>query len=344
MTISICMGVNALTTTNLSATRWQRYASPFLSMIFSLLWPSRFAHAKSIQGQIKKLSGRQRGGLVALLKKHKIIQPQFAGVLPQNLRHYHFCKVVWEGQIRGFTAGFNSVFEDTFEIAHIAGEFTIHPLETEAEEAAASPRSLQDATAVSTTEEQIISLVSAILDRAPRPLTLGELHGETKKLLAGSSLGRISRAEIGVQIGKLLERETIFKTRGTTKRGARYFPRARMDEVLHQTVFAYEKGGAAAVYIYAEEARLLISRGRIVKIMGPDGYFAFREAKGFEDTRESLYTKVYAGKESFWIYYKDAAALLEQEVLVRARSEGDFKECYVWAETQNQHSYCHFLQ
>ncbi|NQT29587.1 MAG: hypothetical protein HQ596_03335 [Candidatus Saganbacteria bacterium] len=336
------MGVTALTTTNLSATRWQKYASPFLSMLFGLLWPSRFANAKSIQGQIQKLSGEQRGRLVALLKKHKIIQPQFAGVLPQNLKHYHFCKVVWEGQIKRFSAEFNSVFEDTFEIAHIAGEFTIRALEAEDADAADSPRSLRDAAAVSTKEEQALSLVSAILDRAPRPLTLGKLHRETKRLLGDTPLAKVSRAEIGVQIGKLLERETIFETRGAKKRGTRYFPHARMDEVLHQTVFAYEKEGPAEAYIYEEEARLLVSRGQIVKTIGHNGHFIFIEARNFEEDQKAFYAEVHAKGESFWVFYQDAPQLLEQGILIRARSEDNFEECYVWKPAQNQHAFLIF--
>ncbi len=304
-----------------SPTLRQRHGSRALTWIFHhvLRQPSRKAIAGSIREEAAKLSPSQQGRLRDLLLAHKITQRKLDHVPPEDLQHFHQCKIIRRKRIRAFTDAFNQGFGPDIKISYVAGQFSIN--------VTSPPTTIQPPQEIDI-EPSLRAKIMGVLGDANRPLTFSNL----RKAVKGK------KADLRGEIRKLTENGILVKTHYEDKVPARYFLKERMNKLLGRSVFKYENDQGEEEFIYKKDADDLVLRGRACKFMNEDGSYTYMSAKYFNELElETETTEVMAGKVPLRIFNDDIEKLLEQKLLVRGLEEETFASCYIHHEAQIKH-------
>jgi hypothetical protein len=317
---------------------WRKSGAPALTWIFHHLFrqPNRKAHAGSLREEAPKLSSEQKPALMALLKKHKIIQSKFLHIDPENLQHYHFCKKVKDRRVKEFIEDFNKTFTSSLYIAYVQGQFSI-----KSKALAASGIALLKATLnllaptdpVETrhviAEASSVARIFGILGDTNRPLTLAEVKRE---------IGKVSTEELKADIHKLCERKILIETFAEEESERRYFLETRLHEVLLRTVFRYEKEDGSQEYIYQKEADHLTEKRKLYAILQADESFLF-VSPGRMDQLEPSVTSVKTLKGDLRVFKSAIPELLGQEKLINGLEEETFEPCLVHRSAQRKYRF-----
>ena len=270
----------------------------------------------------------------SLLIKHGLLQPEFEKIDPEKLQHFHFCMVVSDIQIKAFIeeANDNHIFGQGFEIAYIAGQFSL------IKRVIVPPPPILPSFDKSQLEitPSVQSLIVHILFSTNRPLTLFQIKSELDKQLPKE----ITSEAAGIEIGKLIGQRAVAETFAEKQENRRFFMPERHLKIMldNRTIFEYESTEGEMRYIYHKEAAALASAGKAFRFLDPGGSFVYVAKERFEIYQEFT-TEVKADKSSLLVFNYDLDQLLKKGLILTGLEEGNFEVCYIYHESQRQYPF-----